>query len=907
MNHRDNENRNEFRYLLWLFLLLVVMSILGVLLGNPSHAGEGSNEVEFPPMFPFAISFDAPDNTTNFSRWIEKPAGKHGFIRVEGARFVDDAGPRRFWGTNLCFMGCFPEATAAEKRAARLARFGVNCVRLHHMDSYAIWGENSDTLTEIDPERMKRLDYLIHQLKKHGIYVNINLHVSRWFDDRDGFPHKRERPKFDKGLDNFYPPFVALQKKYARDLLTHVNPYTGNPYTREPAVAMVEINNENAMLTEWSRGSLDDLPEPYAGELQKQWNAFLKEKYGTTESLRKAWESGTEPLGEEMFPDGGFDQFRQVAEDPNLYWQKGEGVVADCTIVMQPNRVEASGVLEMTVERTGPVSWLPQLIRRNFGMEKDRPYTVTFRMRSENPQELAVGAGLDHEPWGFGGFRKNIEVGPEWKTYTTTFVSQVTDPKCRLAISGFEPGVVQLDDLSMKPGGIYGLKPEQSLRDETVPIVRHGNQTLTRQATDDFVEFIYATESDYWVGMYRFLKEDLGLRTLVAGTQIRYGPTRIQTKLDYCDSHAYWNHPVFPGRPWDPANWYVRNRALVNSLGDGTLSYLAIRRPAGLPYTVSEYNHPFPNQYAAEGFPMLAAFGRFQKWNGIFPFTYANHEDLDRGRITSYFNLENDPGKMAHLPACSMLFARGDAEVAGRTILAGMDVAEEMELLKQDLSARALDFQGLGLDRRLSLEHATAIDLDGKTTEPIPDIPQDRKVFTSDTGELTFNGEMEGAGFFLADTADTKIFTGFIRDRRFEFRRHLPGPLRLEIGPTRLDWATLSITSLEGNGWQGGSSSPEHLLLTATGLIENSNQKTQSIGENRITLGNQHWGTEPVVCEGIPARLTLPFAASRVEVHALDPSGNRKEAVAVNASGPSGCTFEIASRYQTIWYEVVLR
>jgi hypothetical protein len=306
---------------------------------------------------------------------------------------------------------------------------------------------------------------------------------------------------------------------------------------------------------------------------------------------------------------------------------------------------------------------------------------------------------------------------------------------------------------------------------------------------------------------------------------------------------------------------------------------------------------------------MLAAFGGFQKWDGILPFTYSNHEELDRGKISSYFNLENDPGKMAHMPACSMLFLRGDAKGARETILAGMDREKEMQLLEDDLSARALDFEGLGLDRRLSLMHATAIDLEGKTTDAIPEIPEDRKVFTSDTGELTFNREMENAGFFLADTAETKLFTGFIRRRHFEFRNHLPRTLRLEIGPTRLDWATVSMTSLEGRGWNPGpvGAPPKHLLLTATGLIENSGQKTQGRGEDRITLSNQYWGGEPVLCEGIPAKLTLPFSADRVEVYALDPSGERKERLAVPASSSDTCVFEIAPRYRTIWYEVVLR
>ena len=89
-------------------------------------------------------------------------------------------------------------------------------------------------------------------------------------------------------LDRFYPPFIESQKVYARALLTHVNPYTGHAYTAEPAVLCVEMNNENTALPFWA-GNLDDLPEPYAGELKRQWNVWLRERYRSTPRLRAAW------------------------------------------------------------------------------------------------------------------------------------------------------------------------------------------------------------------------------------------------------------------------------------------------------------------------------------------------------------------------------------------------------------------------------------------------------------------------------------------------------------------------------------------------------------------------------------------------------------------------------------------
>ena len=139
-------------------------------------------------LFPFVVSYDTPVNATNVSAWLDRPAGVHGFIRAEDGHLRNDAGPVRFWATNICFEGCFPTHQQAERLAARL---GVNCVRMHHMDNFSIWGDSPNKLT-IDPRKLERLDYLIDQLEKRGVYTNLNLHVSRWLGEEEGFPGRSQ-------------------------------------------------------------------------------------------------------------------------------------------------------------------------------------------------------------------------------------------------------------------------------------------------------------------------------------------------------------------------------------------------------------------------------------------------------------------------------------------------------------------------------------------------------------------------------------------------------------------------------------------------------------------------------------------------------------------------------------------
>src|SRR5206468_252717 len=59
-------------------------------------------------------------------------------------------------------------------------------------------------------------------------------------------------------------------------------------YAMEPAIASIEVNNENSFGV-FPPARLASLPEPFAGELRKQWLAWLKAKYVTTAALRAAW------------------------------------------------------------------------------------------------------------------------------------------------------------------------------------------------------------------------------------------------------------------------------------------------------------------------------------------------------------------------------------------------------------------------------------------------------------------------------------------------------------------------------------------------------------------------------------------------------------------------------------------
>jgi hypothetical protein len=230
-------------------------------------------------MVPFTMNHRASgDSRIDLSALLSAPAGRDGFIRVQGPHFVAPDGKRvRFWGVNLTDWSkgsvMVPPKHDAPVWAAALARFGVNCVRLHFLDLAAPRGlidPMREDSREFDVDQLDREDFFIAELKRRGIYVNLNLNVGRSYKADDGV-RDPEKIRWAKGLTFFDPRLIELQQEYARKLLTHYNPYTKSEYRNEPAVAIVEIANENALYVGFTA------PTPYYDEaLTALYNAWLR-------------------------------------------------------------------------------------------------------------------------------------------------------------------------------------------------------------------------------------------------------------------------------------------------------------------------------------------------------------------------------------------------------------------------------------------------------------------------------------------------------------------------------------------------------------------------------------------------------------------------------------------------------
>ncbi len=271
--------------------LLVAVAFL-MLPGLNSRAAD-------PDLVPFPVDWSSQaDSPVNLAFLLDAPAGKDGFIRAANGHLVTPSGARfRIWGINITAAAAIPPKESAATLADHLARCGINCVRLHFLDRPAPQGlidPTRDDTSEFDADQLDRLDFFIATLKDRGIYTDLNLNVGRTYKKGDGVTDC-ELLGFAKALTYFHPRLLELQRDYARRLLTHRNPYTSHEYRHEPAIAIVEMVNENSIVESWFSGRLlgkntrrnpgtwTDIPARYAAELTELYNTWLKEHLSPAE------------------------------------------------------------------------------------------------------------------------------------------------------------------------------------------------------------------------------------------------------------------------------------------------------------------------------------------------------------------------------------------------------------------------------------------------------------------------------------------------------------------------------------------------------------------------------------------------------------------------------------------------
>ena len=676
--------------------------------GNPAKV---VRSVEI-PMQPFVIDHHGRDNApVDVSFLLDAPAGRDGFITMENGHLVKPNGERfRIWGVNLTGWTrgstLLPPKEEAAFWATAMARVGINCVRFHFLDLTTrtpeqeaqlggrrrgpvgmVDGSRNDT-QEFDADALDRLDYFVAELKKVGIYSNLNLNVGRTYKEGDNVPDNR-LIRQAKGIMYVGERLIELQKDYALKLLTHYNPYTESKYSDEPAVATVEIVNENSLFEFWFRNWL-------RGELVPEGRAN--------------YELDFTPFYEKQLTD--------MYQD----WLKN-------------NRTSKE---------------LAQL-RKLAGVEPDAPLPRTRR-------------------------------------------------------------------------GDFKTAPTELFRAEA-----------------DFYTYV---ETEFLMGMYNYIKKDLGVKSLVIGNAdhtywIPNQPMmRANGMLDFVDGHVYWQHPAI---------WGLRNTPMVNQPLASTIIKLSRSPFLNRPFTVSEVNHPNPNEYCAEMIPILASYGAFQDWDGIYFYTFEPKINNWQDYVADNFDITLDPIKMTQMSVGAMLFSRADVSAAKQTIARTYSAEQVTEAMRLPLTERPYFTPGFPLS--LPLRHGSRIhSLDSKPTQAFdPDV---QPPYISDTGELAWYVNDDGLnGLVTIDTPFSQALVGFVRDNDIRTSHIIP--------QIKNDFSVITLSSLTSDPIYRS----DKMLLTACSSWQNTGSKWN----DRRTLW-ETWGTGPTLIEPVVGWLVLQDLNGAVNV-----------------------------------------
>jgi hypothetical protein len=278
--------------------------------------------------FPLRIENDhSPGSAIGMEDWLDKPAGRHGWVGMDGDRFVfEDGTPAKFWGINICVELVAPSKEDADLWAERCAKYGANLVRMHkfirHMRSNRSIAADDDS-TKLDEPLARKWDYFNAALARRGIYTGWSAYYAFQLSPADRervwaydeiMNHKQGAGWFHGstiGLVNFAPDLQDIHIKAMVNLLNRTNTVTGRRYADDPSLAYIELQNEDDIFFYQCARIVEKCPT-YRRYINGEFSDWLQERYGTRGALAESW-------GEELKEDESFEERNIAAFPPEIF------------------------------------------------------------------------------------------------------------------------------------------------------------------------------------------------------------------------------------------------------------------------------------------------------------------------------------------------------------------------------------------------------------------------------------------------------------------------------------------------------------------------------------------------------------------------------------------------------------
>jgi hypothetical protein len=378
--------------------------------------------------------------------------------------------------------------------------------------------------------------------------------------------------------------------------------------------------------------------------------------------------------------------------------------------------------------------------------------------------------------------------------------------------------------LARKYGSInqaFAAWPGDRHPDDSVPDARAGlygayemsSAGFPKQSPDrqrrilDQVHFLAQLQHDFYAGMRKFLREDLGAKWPVSASNWTTAPglgfieRYTYSGVDVIDKHGY-----FGGKhEGEGAGWSVRNGQTYQDktamYDPSSLPFQYVRLP-GHPHIQTEIAWNKPNRYIAEGEPLVSAYASLQAENGIYFFAAGSGNWENNGGGNWPYMM---PGEIGQSPAEALQFRRGDL-TPGETVIRQVTTVEDILNLKSSnlLEGTNSDFRMTEAPKASRSDQIAAFDPLSffvgrveRTFDPNAQpvaidlskyIDRANKKITSSTGQLVW---YYGRGVLLVSSPRSQAAVGFLS---------AAGPIRLGdiIISSRNEYGSVHVISLDG-------------------------------------------------------------------------------------------------------------
>lgn len=395
------------------------------------------------------------------------------------------------------------------------------------------------------------------------------------------------------------------------------------------------------------------------------------------------------------------------------------------------------------------------------------------------------------------------------------------------------------------------------------------HRTSTR--AKDTARFLFEVERDFYQSTRAFLRDELGAKSLVSGSNWTTASDTYLTPLeraanltgDFIDRHGYYN-ALHEG---ERAGYQI-------SIGDSFSSRSALRfdpdRPGGKanawnpildtsyndrPTMVSEIGWLEPNRFRAESPLLCAALGAQQDTDalGFFAATGPGWE----ATISKFSALS--PVELAQWPAAAMVYRLGLVDEA--------PITSDSRARLDDL----LDLGGLkGVDSRTKLAGRTHVDIGTETSARSDSPAATVNPIRSVTGQCSLDS---ARGVFVVDSPRANALVGFLSNAD----PHAFSTLTIR---SSMEYGAIAVVPLDGQP----IASSKRLLVQAMSEQQNSGFRASGDSVRKI----EAVGRPPILVREIAGTITFTDG-SRWRAQPLEQNGE-----AMGNPSPSSSTLELA-------------